>query len=71
MFCGVCHFTTKFTVDLAKKFQIEKCDIACPSCEKTNRERGELKRQRPVGKLQTFVVLQNGGPNPDGIIDIL
>jgi transposase-like protein len=56
---------------LAKKFQIEKCDIACPSCEKTNRERGELKRQRPVGKLQTFVVLQNGGPNPDGIIDIL
>jgi hypothetical protein len=51
---------------LAKVFQKEKRDIACPSCEGINRDRGELKRQRPVGKLQTFVVLQNGGSNPDG-----
>ena len=66
VFCGVCHYTAKFTKSIAKTFQVEKRDVPCPACEARNKEREGIKRQRPIGKLQTFVVLQNGGPNPDG-----
>ena len=67
LFCGVCRYTTDFSKKVALIFQSEMRDIACPSCEKANAKR-KGKRPRPVGKLQTCVVLQNGGPNPDGAL---
>ena len=69
LFCGVCHHVIPFTKKQASIFAKDKRDIPCPSCEKLNaKRRAKGKRLRPIGKLQTFVVLQNGGPNPDGEI---
>lgn len=71
LFCGICFHKTRFRREHAQIFQSQKRDIACPACNKSNLKRQGKMRARSVGKLQTCIVLQNGGPHPDCTSSIL